>query len=785
MGELKRYQEAGFQYQAMPTFTTASTDEALASNQRLNRFLSEASQVFGQKAEEYATDQAIEDAIRNPITKEQIDQARKTGGNPITEFLKGGTIYNEAIKKVLGQQVAGELRLEFDAINAQALDDVRLGNITNPEQLLSKLKEPIQAHVEFLTQIDPELAEGYGARATATARSNYLQGGDIFRNQQEEKAQFNAETMSINMERDYGNYLIANPNATIEQRQLYRDIITQSAIDTSFSMSRNQLKLIDQLNNKLDNAEDRFAAKKLAEKYPNRTIGEVLDLIKKDDSSLAAHYKNKSLEDKKSFEQKLNNELTIESSRYASIQRENARLIKQSKVYFDAYQPISPALISKIDKNIIPGTEQAEEWEEVKRYSERIEDLNKTSIIDINTQLSALQDKILNVAGPSATIQDFQEYSLLSGYAKNLDTGLKNDYIGTILKRHGVYERLDFSDPDTLKQQIEKRRVDLDTYGVLYGLPGDVSQREILSQNEVNAFLSMYSQGDGQLRVGMLNSLNDGLGDLEANAMSQLVKSGLPLTAELSSFFNNPMLTEKFLSFDNEDEQKRLKQALKDKTNNAVTFDELRSKIRGRLSDFESVVMMGNNYDSSRAIEKMDNLLEVLTYNAINEIVTNNKGTGTAWRSSADLIADSFHVEDTYYIPKIYNGEDISHMIDADGGIVAKANLIKDEYLMKFQPVPFGSGDPNVSEKQLSQEMFYQMKENGEWRNTPDGTGLIFGIVMSDGSFAPIVNKDNEFLTFKFNDTSMTLPGTDHQMKDLSRNVEIGFGLNPEYYKKK
>ena len=63
------------------------------------------------------------------------------------------------------------------------------------------------------------------------------------------------------------------------------------------------------------------------------------------------------------------------------------------------------------------------------------------------------------------------------------------------------------------------------------------------------------------------------------------------------------------------------------------------------------------------------------------------------------------------------------------------------------------------------------MEDNGEWRNTADGNGLIFGIVFPDDSFAPVKNADGEFLTFNFDDTSLTLPGTNIEL-EYSKQIE-------------
>lgn len=285
MGKLTQYQESGVQFSGMPQLTTAPIQESLASNERVNNFLSQVGQTFAKKANVYASEQAVKDAILNPITKEQIDQARKTGDNPIEQFLTGGTTYNEAIKKVLGQQVAGELRLELDQASSNILEMVRTGEITNQGQALQQLQEPISAHVEFLTTIDPTLAEAYGAQATASARNYLNQADTLIRNQEEEKRLFNAETMRANMERDYQNYLLANPNATLEQRQQYKDVISKMARDMSFSGTRKQEKLAQQLADGLQFIDDGHHAKSIASKYRGKTINEVLNALPKDKSS--------------------------------------------------------------------------------------------------------------------------------------------------------------------------------------------------------------------------------------------------------------------------------------------------------------------------------------------------------------------------------------------------------------------------------------------------------------------------------------------------------------------
>ena len=61
----------------------------------------------------------------------------------------------------------------------------------------------------------------------------------------------------------------------------------------------------------------------------------------------------------------------------------------------------------------------------------------------------------------------------------------------------------------------------------------------------------------------------------------------------------------------------------------------------------------------------------------------------------------------------------------------------------------------------IESEFEINIKENGEWRNTSDGEGLIFGIILSDGEFAPVKNANGDFLEFDFDNDQYILPGTD------------------------
>jgi len=288
-------------------------------------------------------------------------------------------------------------------------------------------------------------------------------------------------------------------------------------------------------------------------------------------------------------------------------------------------------------------------------------------------------------------------------------------------------------------------------------------QVKVMSQSQADSFVEKYMNGDQNMRVSMLQNLNAEFGTYNSQAMLQLSGAGLPVTAELSSFFNNPKVTEKFLSFDEKDEQDRLKQFAKD---NNINFNTLRKDVRDNLKDFEGAAMRGSAFNNSVALEKIDNIVETLTFYTLSGMVS-GKSENAARKEAVNLINGSFNVQETFFIPLIYDGKSIASSADF---IAEKAGLIKDFYLQDFGAVAFQSMDEDVTEVELTEAMTDQMKNFGEWRNKADGSGIIYGIVFNDGSFGPVVNKDGENLEFNFDDTTLSIPGTD---KDIDVEIRI------------
>ena len=276
---------------------------------------------------------------------------------------------------------------------------------------------------------------------------------------------------------------------------------------------------------------------------------------------------------------------------------------------------------------------------------------------------------------------------------------------------------------------------------------------KVVSKNEAISFVETYMKADEGERIALLEDAENRFGDFFSKAMNEYSAQGLPITAEFSSFFGNPNLTKKFLSFDSEDERKKLDKVL---INNDTSITKIRESIFDNLAEFRKAVVFGNRFDTSAAADKLDRMEVVLSYYAASEIFVTGD-VNKAIKNASSLIKDNFDIKETFFVPRIYNGETLNQgQIDF---VIDKSKKVLN-YLDEWGMQSFGSTKLD-DQKVLDQEMKEQIKENGRWVNNTDGTGIIFGIIMGDGSFAPLINKDNETLEIMFDDDSLLVPNTD------------------------
>ena len=385
--------------------------------------------------------------------------------------------------------------------------------------------------------------------------------------------------------------------------------------------------------------------------------------------------------------------------------------------------------------------------------------LNSIPLKDLSTTLEAIiNTKYEKYGEVDAQALENNLKTIVSTRLEEMKTDPVNFLIGTNDDIKNALEEINLiSDNDELRQKkkLEFTNLVYETQ-VEMGVPN--YEIQVTSISEAQSFVEQYMNADEGQRLALLQNAENEFGEFFSKAMNEYSAQGLPITAELSAFFVNPNLTKKFLSFDSKDEQEKLKQLLIDEV---TSFSKVRRDVFDGLEEFSEVVMFANKFDTSTAADKLDRIVEVLTYYAANEIRMGNRVTTAVNNATALFGKQNFRLEDSFFIPKIYDG---SRLSERQVDFVVEKSKKTLEYLDVWGVVSFGSKDDTIGQLELDTDMKDQMITNGRWVNNTDGTGIIFGIVMNDGSFAPIFNEDNQTLEIMFNDDSYTLPNTNIEM---------------------
>jgi hypothetical protein len=384
--------------------------------------------------------------------------------------------------------------------------------------------------------------------------------------------------------------------------------------------------------------------------------------------------------------------------------------------------------------------------------------LNSVPIKDLSATLEGfINDKYEKYGEVDAQALKNNLKNIVATRLEEMKTDPVNFLIGTNDDIKNALEEIRTETNDELRQKkkLEFTNLVYETQ-VEMGVPN--YEIQVTSVSEAQSFVEQYMNADEGQRLALLQNAENEFGDFFSKAMNEYSAQGLPITAELSAFFVNPNLTKKFLSFDSKDEQDKLKQLLVDE---GTSFSKVRRDVFDGLEEFSEVVMFANKFDTSTAADKLDRIVEVLTYYAANEIRMGNRVTTAVNNATALFGKQNFRLEDSFFIPKIYDG---SRLSERQVDFVVEKSKKTLEYLDLWGVVSFGSKDDTIGQLELDTDMKDQMITNGRWVNNTDGTGIIFGIVMNDGSFAPIFNENNQTLEIMFDDDSYTLPNTNIEM---------------------
>jgi hypothetical protein len=306
------------------------------------------------------------------------------------------------------------------------------------------------------------------------------------------------------------------------------------------------------------------------------------------------------------------------------------------------------------------------------------------------------------------------------------------------------------------------------------GVP--LENQKVMSDSMALGFIKEYNnlgfEGKSKERQLKLQSLKFQYGDLSNNALQQLIKAGLPTGAESALVLGDAKTFDIFMSFDDPEKIKAITNYLTDQDDPDISLKKIRAAIvsESDFKDIDNIISRNTPFNNSKTLVKMDQIKETLSLYAAN-LMRNNPGmsVNNAAKEASLLFSDNYQIEDTYYFPKNIPGINQKQR----DFTISKLENIKFNYIKQhFKPVAYESSVEGKTDLELTERMNYNIIENGEWRNHPNGEGFVFGIVLSGNSFGILKNEAGEELFVSYDDDSLILPGGSNTIIDMSIPTE-------------
>jgi len=322
---LPQYQRSLIQVPDAPQVQMPNLQEEIRSSQAMSSALDRLSGYAFESAKRYVTSEAEKFTVANPITQEQLDEAQRTGKNPIADSLTGGMIWNDAVKKLYAQQAATELTNSAYKHYENVLQRVTNREITDAGQIQSELETPLKSWYGVLAQIDPEVASQFYTRRINDGNSYFKAGSkELKRQEQIDLDQLSEETFNGKVKQFRID--VENQDPTVAY-QMYKANIAE--LTESFKDSSRSATYINQFEKEFRLSLYGKMSKDLQAQYG--TEDRIMKAIRKNELGVYEPVWNELLpSEQKDFQAFLRNDM-------AGIEAENRKLFTMVKSSSDDY----------------------------------------------------------------------------------------------------------------------------------------------------------------------------------------------------------------------------------------------------------------------------------------------------------------------------------------------------------------------------------------------------------------------------------------------------------------
>jgi hypothetical protein len=207
MATLPRYQQMGIQYADLPRISTAGVEVGAKSYDVLASSIDRMTNFVFQKATTEAERKAKQYAIEFPPTKEQLQEAVKTGQFP--QIQGAGDVFQRTYESTASQLLAAELQLNVARSAAAYQSRIEKREPVDPEAMRRDMGDMITGYASVLGTMNPDVGVKFRAANTSVAHDVYRQAVTSLEKQERENISSNV-IRSVDTQRPNIRAIFAN-----------------------------------------------------------------------------------------------------------------------------------------------------------------------------------------------------------------------------------------------------------------------------------------------------------------------------------------------------------------------------------------------------------------------------------------------------------------------------------------------------------------------------------------------------------------------------------------------
>lgn len=174
--QLPRYQNMGVQYADLPRISTAPQQVVAQGLSQLNQNLDRMFAYAEDVATTQAKKEAMKYAVENPLTKDVVDNALRTGQG--LEVAGAGRVFQETYQKAQGAMLSSELQLEGQRKLSNVAAMIDAGAPVDLNKVQQDIRDMVDGYSTTVMAIDPEQSIRLRAALTTTGNALYTKAAE-------------------------------------------------------------------------------------------------------------------------------------------------------------------------------------------------------------------------------------------------------------------------------------------------------------------------------------------------------------------------------------------------------------------------------------------------------------------------------------------------------------------------------------------------------------------------------------------------------------------------------